>query len=221
MAAPTTSINAYQALQLIRDSYTTWEKDVNDAVRHANPGPAGHTAKVMRIERANSEHESRIAKLESDPGWKPYRSYCDRNKLSVGYPGALSGILDLASQLYDKLAKADELVKKGEVSEFKPILDLTLVEVMELVERAALVAPHPQDLTPCEKDCIEAIQKAGRRLHKKDVIAALKGEHGDSTIGNALGRLTQELHLLTNNSGRGAQGYGLPEWGNGNGPRAS
>jgi hypothetical protein len=89
------------------------------------------------------------------------------------------------------------------------------------VEALAAVVEGNRDLTPCEEDCIAVIRKAGKRLRRHEVIDALYATnriYGRSTIANALSAITSKLHLLTNSKGRGAKGYGLAEWGEGNGP---
>jgi hypothetical protein len=205
MTLPAASVNIVVAIQRLRDAHTTYEQDVNDADRYTSPGPAGKVARAKSIDQAKARYDQGIVTLESDPGWRPWCTYCARNGLSERAPAAMSGALTLAIYTY---------------SGPKPPLDLTLAEVMEVVEKALSSEP-PMGLSPCEKDCIEAVRKAGKRLPRASIISNLDGKHGESTIKNALASLTQKMHLLTNGKGQRAKGYGLREWGDGDGPAAA
>lgn len=53
--------------------------------------------------------------------------------------------------------------------------------------------------TDCERDCLQAIQDAGRRLKKWEIIDALTDAgkiHGDSTVGHSLTALVKRGKLI-------------------------
>lgn len=72
-------------------------------------------------------------------------------------------------------------------------------------------------LTPCERDCFEVVQDAGRRITGPDLRRVLESRqqiHGESTIAKSLARLVK-LKLIT--PGNKRDGYGVCAKGTTNG----
>jgi hypothetical protein len=69
-------------------------------------------------------------------------------------------------------------------------------------------------LTVCQRDCIEIVREAGRRLTTDEVCQLLERTgklHGYSTIKNALAFLCKLGHLNNRRDGN-PRGFGLPDW---------
>jgi hypothetical protein len=80
-------------------------------------------------------------------------------------------------------------------------------------------------LTPCQRDCIELIRDTGHRLTRREVLAALpdlwkeknREEWTEPTVRIALHTLVK-IKILNNKQKTNPKGYGLWEWGDGQGP---
>jgi hypothetical protein len=80
-------------------------------------------------------------------------------------------------------------------------------------------------LTPCQRDCIELIRDTGHRLTRREVLAALpawwkeknSAEWSEPTVRIALHTLVK-MKILNNKQKTNPKGYGLSEWGDGQGP---
>lgn len=75
--------------------------------------------------------------------------------------------------------------------------------------RIALVVLTDDRLTDCESDILRIVTAAGRKLRRKDIVAALEAEGilwGESTIANALAALVARQVLVNR---RDKRGYGL------------
>jgi hypothetical protein len=86
---------------------------------------------------------------------------------------------------------------------------------LALKGKAAPTHVNHDKLTECQKDCIQTVREAGRRLTTRQMLDALQTAeriHGESTVKTALAYLCK-LRLMDSrkNSPRG-NGYGLPEW---------
>lgn len=70
-------------------------------------------------------------------------------------------------------------------------------------------------LTECQRDILQAITDADKRLTNEEVKEALQEDghiHGESTINMALADLTKRKKLLTNARDARGKGYGLASW---------
>jgi hypothetical protein len=77
-------------------------------------------------------------------------------------------------------------------------------------------AATDEQLTECERDIIDLIREAGKRLTQAQVKAQLEAAgkiHGDSTVTHALAELTGDKRRLTSKRDEKGRGYGLAEWG--------
>ncbi len=78
-----------------------------------------------------------------------------------------------------------------------------------------IVLPTPAEtltLTACERDIMEVVALASRRLTTEEVLSALQAAemiHGDSTVVQALARLVNVKHELTNLKDKRGKGYGI------------
>lgn len=85
------------------------------------------------------------------------------------------------------------------------------------VSALAAVPPpvNPLDqLTECQRDILDAVRAAEKRLTGEDIKRALQAAeklHGDSTINHTLAEMIK-AGLLTNRKDSYGKGYGLPEW---------
>lgn len=72
-----------------------------------------------------------------------------------------------------------------------------------------------EELTECERDLVEILDVAGRRMtgdEIKDELQKAGKLHGDSTITKALPRLVHQKKRLTNRRDSYGRGYGLADW---------
>jgi hypothetical protein len=123
---------------------------------------------------------------------------------------------------------ARDLVRRGYLHPLPPLGEGSLITGMlalrlrDVLSRAKAVVASIEEnddnrgdrLTPCEEDILQTLKEEGRRLGRKAVIESMKSKgrvHGESTIRNALSRLARRGRV-TSGSGRGSEGYGLPEW---------
>ena len=80
--------------------------------------------------------------------------------------------------------------------------------------------PAEGELTPCERDVLAVLERAGKRLTTQEVLQALarwaqeepEHLHGDSTVTRALAELCRRKGLLSNRRDTYGRGYGLADW---------
>jgi hypothetical protein len=124
---------------------------------------------------------------------------------------------DLAARINEFLDAAEtarDIARGGSQNSVCPRSWAWFDQLEEAYTNLSAEVQRRAELTDCDRACLEVIDQAGRRLKRGEVVKALEeaGElHGQSTIKNSLAKLVR-AKLLTNNRGRGAKGYGRPEW---------
>jgi hypothetical protein len=122
-------------------------------------------------------------------------------------------LVDALGKLAAAIAKAVGVAREACRNSRPPESWSWFAQLQKAYDGLSALVQRWAELTDCERDCLEVIRKAGRRLNRNSVIQALKEAgkvHGVSTINNALSKLVR-IKLLVNSRGRSAKGYGLPE----------
>lgn len=84
-----------------------------------------------------------------------------------------------------------------------------------ILEPCQTVIPFVHIETECQRDCLQVMREAGRRMKRNEIFAALEDAkliHGESTIRNALADLVRRGKLIGPPKGT-RHGYALPEQG--------